>query len=162
MKSKQAFTKKRTFNTSYYRKQITDENTKHYQIKRYIGNILRTYYFKVFYEYTHPQLVPYYDFAGPLANIEKPRPYQLDILAYNEQIGQVITCEVNGPYHYTGKQQKKDDYRKNVIVDWVRKYLAKNIEWKTDRWTHKHVAVSRDDVYHGFLDYDGLIVLMRL
>lgn len=151
-KQKQTFRKKKTFNTSYYRRQKIDENTKHYQVKTWIGNILKEYCFKVYYEYVHPLLL-----APKQIMDEKPDPYKLDILAYNEYRGEVITCEINGLYHYKRKQRSKDSLRKQIIIEWVRNYFVKIVKWKTARWGHRHVEISRDDVYNGFLDYDRLI-----
>jgi hypothetical protein len=150
-----AFRKRKTFNTSYYQKQIRDENTKHYQVKKVIGTLLKAYYFDVFYEFTDPLLV-----APRQIMDEKPDLYKLDILAYNVFRGEIITCEINGPYHYKKSQILKDDFRKNIIIEWVNNYFAKTIRWFTPKWIHKHIAISRDDVYRGFLDYDGLLSLM--
>lgn len=154
---KRAFKKRKGFNTSYYAKQKVDENTKHYQVKKWIGNILKEYCFKVYYEYVDPLLL-----APKQIMLEKPDPYKLDILAYNEYRGEIITLEVQGPYHYKHKQMIKDSLRLEIIIDWVRRYFAKKIQWRTKQYIHKHVAVSRDDIYKGFLDYEGLISLLRL
>ena len=163
MTKKRAFSKKRNrFNTSYYKRQVIDENTKHFQVKKWISEILKEFSFNVFVEYTHPLLVPKYSFECPLRNLDKPKPYTLDILAYNEQIGQIITLEVNGPYHYRAKQIQKDENRKYVIIEWVKKCFSHLIEWKCSKWIHKHVALSRDDIYKGFLDYEGVISLIGL
>jgi len=152
------FRKKQTFNSSYYRKQKIDENTKHYQIKRWVGSILKTYYYKVEYEFTDPELLAPFQ-EDNTEGVHKP--YRLDILAYNEFRGEILTVEINGPYHYKYKQMIKDKFRLEIINEWVKKF-AQKIKWEASKVIHKHIALSRNDIYKGFLDYEGVIALMRL
>lgn len=157
--NKRPFQKKKGFDTSLYKNQKKSENTKHLKVKRWIGHILEVYGFKVIYEFVD-RLNLLSPFNPRLS--EKPKPYTLDILAFNKEYGIIITAEINGPYHYKNKQTFKDEVRKRIIVKWVKNYFSKRIEWKTRKWIHKHIAISRDDVWRGFLDYEGLIHMLRL
>ena len=111
-----------SFNSSYYRRQVQHENTKHFQIKKWISDILQTYDFNVSLEFTDPQLLAPKNIIN-----EKRDPYILDIIAYNEFRNEFITAEVNGPYHYKQKKIAKDSIKLEKIIEWIPNFITKII-----------------------------------
>ena len=184
MTYKRAFRKRQTFNSSYYQSQKVAENSKHYSLKRWIADILKTYDFWTHEEYSDPQLLA----PTQIKNV-RSKPYQLDVLAYNYYRNEILTVEVHGPYHFKDKQLAKDKLRLGIIIDWIEccfskvlttKQIVKTIQERFEdgentitttifrikndvkEIVHRHVELSRNDIYKGFLDYEGVISLMRL
>lgn len=124
----QVFRKKKTFNTSYYRKQTKEENSAHYSVKEYLNRLFQSYDFESTKEYKHPLLMP----EHKILNLEDVNhPYSIDVLAYSVYRGEIITAEVNGKYHYKHNQMVKDNYRKNIIADFIKFHFVNTIKWLT-------------------------------